>query len=779
LHRRLVRRGVTLSAALAAAELSPSASPAAVPALLTASTLKAAVLLAAGKGAAVGAISAQAAALTQATLHALLLAKVKTAVVLVLAISVIGAGVGTATQHVLAQRRSAASATPAIAQSKTTGLSKPEQPQARPEDKAVSVVPQSAAERNHEMTVTGRVLDPDGKPLADASVVVVARRKSPTRGGDFSAELRPEVLGQGKADAEGHFRLGVRRISSAEVWHVHALAAGKGFSLGMVQLSADAEQQERVIKLPREEMLRGRLLDLQGRPAAGVAVYVAALGQTEAGPEIWSWDPPKRLPLWPEPVTTDAQGRFVFHGLSGKLGTAFEIRDDHYARQWFSWPQEDPDKELLISLAPAQIIEGRVMYEDTGKPAPHARLTVYATTVDGSQSVEFALGVGTGIDGTADAEGQFRLNPSAGNFFTVTAYPPAGMPYLSRRQGLKWPKGAVQQRIEVKLPRRGVVLVRGKITETPSGKPVAGAGVQFMPRHANNPYLRDDVVTGWQGIVSSGADGTFQIPVLPGPGHLLVSGPNSDFIHQETSSGLIDLGRPGWRRYYPDGLVELDIPPETRSKEVTASLRRGVTVRGRVIGPEEKSVSLALMLCRLQVDRYTFHHCRPVEVRNGQFELHGCDPKKTYPVYFLDPKNQWGAKATISGRQAGEVVKVQLAPCGKAVARFVDPDGKPLKNYNPGLQILVTPGADLFDETARKKDLLLADTDFLANIDRLNYPRDEPRTDAQGRCTFPALIPGSTYFLHSQKNATVERKEFTVEAGKVRELPDITIRESQ
>jgi RNA polymerase sigma factor (sigma-70 family) len=166
LHRRLVRRGVTLSAALAAAELSPSASPAAVPGLLTASTLKAAILLAAGKGAAAGAISAQAAALTQATLRALLLAKAKTAVVLVLAISVIGAGVGTATQHVLAQRRSA------VSQGREAGLSKPERPHAPPEDKAVSTVQQSAVERNKDMTVTGRVLDPDGKPAPHVEVAV-------------------------------------------------------------------------------------------------------------------------------------------------------------------------------------------------------------------------------------------------------------------------------------------------------------------------------------------------------------------------------------------------------------------------------------------------------------------------------------------------------------------------------------------------------------------------------------------------------------------------------
>jgi RNA polymerase sigma factor (sigma-70 family) len=776
LRTRLARRGITLSTGLLGVVLAEHAS-AAVPGLLVHSTIQTIGLLSAGKAIA-GSAAAPAAALAEGVLKAMFATKLQIATGLVLTVGVLGVGAGTLSSRLLAQRQAEESATgqPSLLPAKEK-LSRQAAPAENKIAQAVAPEPAKPEDKN-ERSIIGRVLDWDGKPVADAQVVVVARRRRPIRGGDFSSDTRAEVLGQGKADADGHFRVAIRRISSAEVWQLHALAASTSHSLAMVQLGPDVEQPQTMIKLPREQSIRGRLLDLQGRPAAGVKVYVAALGQSEAGPKIWSWNPPERLPLWPKPVTADSQGRFVFQGLNGELGIQFEVRDDRFARHWFPCPRDNPDKEILVSLAPAQIIEGQILCEDTGKPAPHARLTVYATTVDGSQGENLSLGVGTGIDGTADADGRFRVNPFAGNFFTVTAYPPEGMPYLSRMQGLKWPKGSVKQSVEVMLPRRGAVLVRGKVMEAPSGKPVVGAGVQFIPRHANNPYLREDVVTGWQGMVTSGSDGTFQIPVLPGPGHLLVSGPNSDFIHQEITEGAIHLGRPGWRRLYPDGLVELDIAPETRTKEVTVTLQRGVTVRGRLIGPEGKPISQALMLCRLQVAPFDLNRCPSVEVRDGQFELHGCDADKTYAVYFLDPKNQWGVKAMISGGQAGEVVNVHLAPCGKAVARFVDPEGKPLKNYNPGLEILITPGADLFDETARKKNLLLSDTDFLANIDRLNYPRDAPRTDGQGRCTFPALIPGATYFLHSQKETAVERKEFTVEAGKTRELPDSTVRES-
>ena len=35
-----------------------------------------------------------------------------------------------------------------------------------------------------------------------------------------------------------------------------------------------------------------------------------------------------------------------------------------------------PGEEAVLVLAPAQIFTGTVRYEDTGEPAPHARLTI-------------------------------------------------------------------------------------------------------------------------------------------------------------------------------------------------------------------------------------------------------------------------------------------------------------------------------------------------------------------------------------------------------------------
>src|SRR5207253_540510 len=76
-------------------------------AALAASTLRAAVLLVPGKMVATGVVSAGAAALVKEALNSFLIAKVKIAVVFLLAANVLGLGLGSVVHQVLAQPHSA------------------------------------------------------------------------------------------------------------------------------------------------------------------------------------------------------------------------------------------------------------------------------------------------------------------------------------------------------------------------------------------------------------------------------------------------------------------------------------------------------------------------------------------------------------------------------------------------------------------------------------------------------------------------------------------------
>jgi hypothetical protein len=65
---------------------------------------------------------------------------------------------------------------------------------------------------------------------------------------------------------------------------------------------------------------------------------------------------------------------------------------------------------------------------------------------------------------------------------------------------------------------------------------------------------------------------------------------------------------------------------------------------------------------------------------------------------------------------------------------------------------------------------LTADAAFVANIDRTNY-RSGPKSDSDGRITFPALIPGATYRISTFKNGRAAvLKDFVAESQKTLDL---------
>ncbi len=94
---------------------------------------------------------------------------------------------------------------------------------------------------------------------------------------------------------------------------------------------------------------------------------------------------------------------------------------------------------------------------------------------------------------------------------------------------------------------------------------------------------------------------------------------------------------------------------------------------------------------------------------------------------------------------------MKLAPCGTAVMRLVDPNGKPVKALRGGpslISMVVTPGAVQSPMAAAET---LADESDLPRLDPVNYATF-PSPDAQGMITFQALIPGRILSRHRPHN---------------------------
>ncbi len=542
LRRGLVRRGVVLPAAAIATILEARPASASVSSSLCDITTRAAMNFADGQAA-----TTAASALAQEVLRSMLVNKLKLAVLVLFVVGALAGGAGFLQAH---------------------QAGKPDRPRqaGKPDRPAADANPQPAPGR---MFVVGRVLDPSGKPVPDASVAVYARRLTP----DLPLYLRsrrPLPIGDARADGSGRFRIDAPRISSSRYEAFGAIALAPGYGAGWVELNPDDDQPTADITLRPEQVVQGRLFDVQGQPAANVLLSVSAIHRNLPPPQagrrrfpdgvFYSGTKVNDLPAWPKPMTTDAEGRFTLRGLGPGLAAGLTVHDPRFARHNIGVRADDASKSkpVTAALVPAQVLAGRVTYADTGKAVPHAPLEVRSSYGRAVITSEFET----------DADGRFRVNPPpADRVYTIIAFPPEGQPYLTASARIEWPKGALEQKADLALPRG--VLIYGKVTEEGSGKPVAGATVDFWAR---GPRIYQQ---GGNLAVETATDGSFQLGVKPSPGYLLIDGPSDDYVLQAIGWRMLQEGQPGGYRLYMHAHQQLDLKPGMDSQEVHVVLRPG------------------------------------------------------------------------------------------------------------------------------------------------------------------------------------------------------------
>ncbi len=158
------------------------------------------------------------------------------------------------------------------------------------------------------MTVTGRVLDPDGKPV-ERRGRGPGREAPHARGSAPATRATFALLGQGRTDGDGRYParraphdLGPRLSRSI------AMAAAPGYGLGWAELNPDAERPAAEITLQPEQVVRARLVDVDRAPAKGVEVRVSGVwrpdDQTKGGPMASRSGSSRRegLRTWPKAV---------------------------------------------------------------------------------------------------------------------------------------------------------------------------------------------------------------------------------------------------------------------------------------------------------------------------------------------------------------------------------------------------------------------------------------------------------------------------------------------
>jgi RNA polymerase sigma factor (sigma-70 family) len=746
LQRRLARRGITLTAALCALA---AAAEGVASAITTAAVVKAALPFAAGQALAAGTVSARAVVIAEAVLRAGTTGRLRLLFVGVVLLGLAGGGAGAWLRHAALDH----SSDPVSADDLATTPVR--------DDRAAAADPaRPGGEADRPVTIAGRVVGPDGQPLRGARVAVSAARRARPGKRDLEAPFRQSTLSAGSADNQGGFRLSLP--PGAQQNGLTVLASHQGYGLAW-RTVLDPGQADVPLRLDPGQSARGRLVDSRGAPVRGVTVHVAGVAKQASGGELLQFpDPPENLPPWFPPVVTDDQGEFILRDLGPDWTVYLTVRDDRFAFQPLTvktGPREKAEP-LTFTLAPAQLLEGQVTGEDTGAPLAGVVLVAGGAAAD--------PGSLTRARTRTDAQGRFRLNPSPGGPLTVSVYPPEGTSYLGLQLPLPWPRKQPGERAHFSLPRG--VRVRGRVVEAGSGRPLAGAVVTAMARIPGNRYLRrtnPNEGIQFQEEVATAADGSYEMTVLPGPGHLLVVGPTPDYLHVETTDLRLLYDRPGGNPYYPHGLLPVDLPPGDGVHALEpVVLRRGVTLGGNLVGPDGRPAGPGFLLCPTCIPQGYLFDGTTLPTRAGRFDLPGCDPGRAVTVWFFDPHDGLGGVEQLSPRPDGEPV-VRLAACGSATVRLVPAPGtKAPASVGAELALaLRLPGAAPATP-GRLVPAYVFRGSGLAAVDQREH-----------RLTFRQLIPGAVYVLRVDTGGGwANLKEFTVRPGQHLDLGDVMFR---
>ena len=472
-------------------------------------------------------------------------------------------------------------------------------------------------------------------------------------GAGFWVVSRNEVIGRAKTDADGKYRLTVPRSDELMTYRtIRVVAAADGYGLSWKGIPSDAEQAAVDMRLTSVQHVTGHIVGLQGEDLAGVTIHVVKITRKLEKGAPWqegALPAPDDLGLT---IKTDAKGKFDGGRFGPGVKLECEIRDPGYERKE-DWFIDTGDKKQCenISLAPApgRYVEGRVVYEDTRKPVPHAQADAVAQP---GHHREEPMPTAASRSLSSRLMRMARSASHRGTLPSTLISAPLGLSPTSACWGFAdFPKGVVRREVKLALPRG--ILVRGKVTEAGTGKPIAGGlcrrSCPLQRTQAPSPGRTDRSRSASPRTAAE----------------LFVTHPSGEFIPMILGSGGGGINnrnagsfeKPYGERSYYHAAAAVQVKEKETEKEVNFTLRRGVTIKGKFVGPDGKPVKSAVGCSSATILRsFREHPCTPTQELDGRFEVRGLDPDKKYRLLFLEhpnrPQSYWTIEAIESFRPA-------------------------------------------------------------------------------------------------------------------------------
>jgi hypothetical protein len=481
----------------------------------------------------------------------------------------------------------------------------------------------------------------------------------------------------------------------------------------------DQPKQARTAE-PAEVPITGKVIDLEGRPVAGVHVRLEGyrhpkenrldswLEAVKSGSPQWvtarliDWDRKTPEKAQKEAVT-DREGRFRLDGIDGECNVELSLRGDTIAykqvdvvtRPMKPIPapgfgnQYGPGSgtiygaDFTYTAAPCRPIEGIV--KDTKSGEPLEGVEICSTKFAGSDWIgTMVLRVKT------DSSGRFRLLGMPKGKNQLLAVPNDVQPYFLHEVDIPDSPGAGPVRVEVGLSRG--IWIEGKLTEQGTGKPIPGARLFYIPfldntfAQAISEFGKDRNVDGteYQDRYLSKPDGSFRLIGLPGRaliGTQIVEKEYMTGAGSESIKGMDQHGHfntyfnpvpPG--RHWPTVMKEIEPPADAKSVHVDLQARSGGTVRIRIVDAEGAPVNGVKPMGRTGRGSYERDN-----LRGAEGEVTNLQPDEERTVALLDESRKVGKVFRVRrGDDKGGPVIVKLEPLASISGRVVDADGNPV-----------------------------------------------------------------------------------------------------
>jgi beta-lactamase regulating signal transducer with metallopeptidase domain len=650
------------------------------------------------------------------------------------------------------------------------------------------------------ITVRGQVFAPDGKPAADAEVLVFYHRFVFHHREASESRLR---LAATRTDAIGRYELSFQKphvaadialYGNPEIWAsmTCVIARQAGYGPDAARLSEIDATKPVNLKLVPDVPIQGRLVDLEGRSVSGATVELQSISGRSSD-ELRKFLKTVRAGLYAAgvltktipsddrpPVTTDADGRFRIAGVGKDRVLSLVFRGETIAYSAVTvvtkdiQPMEqrvDPDLTLAerrrvvgptftFTAQPTRVIAGVVRDARDRKPLAGVRIT----------SDQFPGTILSGVrtlSTTTDNAGRFRLLGMPKGPGAAIAVFPDGQPYFPRR--IKVPDKAGGEPISLDVALHRGIWITGRVTDKLDGSPQT-ARIAYFPLRTN-PYAKqlsefvDQELPDGPGNDTddaSGEDGTYRIVGVPGAALISAWCTSGDYRvgvgfdelktvkpdkNGHLMSAVFSNGSPAPSRKWPNVIKEVTFPAEPKPAACDLTLDPGEAVTISVLDASGKPVTNYDVTGRSPTQRFT------PPLQESQFRVVGLAPGEKRVVLIHHAGRHIGKALTIDfGPHTPRTMTVALEACATLIGRSVDRKGVPVGG-------------------ARVEPWVWPMGDYASQLPNAT-------SGADGRFRHVGVLPGVDYLVNLRLGweSTTARERLSVKPGEMIDLGDVTVK---